>query len=265
MRLPLKNELKNNDHLYLFNHDLKEMHSKDKSSIERILYKEHRELVLKIIEDGIERKNTKVLDVACAQGNYSIALAEMGYTVFATDINMNFLTYANIKDDKNLVEFISCNAFSMPFKESSFDLIILGELLEHVAYPENLVDYVSKFLKKDGFLLITTPNGSNLLNKLPNLSDISDRETLIEKQFGPDAKDHLFLLTKEECFGILKLLNFTIIDFYFGKTLLINRYSKFIFKYVPDHCILLFENFIANLPKIGCKISQGQYILAQKN
>lgn len=269
MRLPSKYELKNDDHLYLLDHDLNELNSTDKSSIQRIFYKEHMALVLNIIKnnilkEGSTHKNIKVLDVACAQGNCSITLAEMGCTVFATDLNMNFLTYANIKDDKNLVEFICCNGFSMPFKESSFDLIILGELLEHVAYPENLIDDTNRFIKKNGHLLITTPNGNNLLNKLPNLSDISNRETLISKQFGPDAKDHLFLLTKEECFGILKPLNFTIVNAQFGKTIFINTFTKLIFKYIPDNYMLAFENFIANLPLIGCKISQGQYILAKK-
>jgi hypothetical protein len=70
-----------------------------------------------------------------------------------------------------------------------------------MAYPEKVINEIKKYLKKTGIIIITTPNGSRLKNKLPNFSNflqIEKRKELESRQFGPDGSDHLFLFTLKE-------------------------------------------------------------------
>ena len=52
-----------------------------------------------------------------------------------------------------------------------------------------------------GYLLLTTPNGSMFLNRLPTFGNIqskSERKKYEMLQYGPDAKNHLFLFKLQD-------------------------------------------------------------------
>lgn len=51
-------------------------------------------------------------------------------------------------------------------KEQKFDVIIAGELIEHLSNPGIFLDVVRPFLKEEGELIITTPNPFHYLNPL---------------------------------------------------------------------------------------------------
>jgi 2-polyprenyl-6-hydroxyphenyl methylase/3-demethylubiquinone-9 3-methyltransferase len=137
------------------------------------------------------------LDIGCAQAYVALLLAEHGLTSVGFDINYNFLTYAKIKWEKGKVFWVTGNAANLSFKRNSFDIIILGEILEHAAYPENIIMEAMNILKKGGYCIITTPNGERVGSKLPNYSRSRDfLDILVRKQYGPGGKDHLLLLLR---------------------------------------------------------------------
>ncbi len=47
-----------------------------------------------------------------------------------------------------------------------YDYLIMGDVLEHVSKPEILLTYLSQFLKKDGFLIVSPPNVANWMIRL---------------------------------------------------------------------------------------------------
>lgn len=54
----------------------------------------------------------------------------------------------------------------LPFKDSSFDCVILGEVIEHVPNPDFLLREINRVLKKKGTLIISTPNLVSWANRI---------------------------------------------------------------------------------------------------
>lgn len=97
----------------------------------------------------------KVLDVGCQRGGYSFNLKNIGCDVTAIDISLGY-----IKQAKNKVKGISVaqsNAEFLPFKENTFDTVILSEVLEHVTDEKKVVDGVRRILKTNGEVFVTVP------------------------------------------------------------------------------------------------------------
>ncbi len=51
---------------------------------------------------------------------------------------------------------------SLPFKESSFDLIRMDHILEHLCDPQNVMGQIKRLLKRGGEVYISTPNERSL-------------------------------------------------------------------------------------------------------
>jgi len=113
----------------------------------------------------VEQDN--VLDVGCSQGLVSILLARSGKTVFGIDINDSTIQYAKqqlIKEPKVLkdrVEFVSDDFLHHDFKHKKFNVILLGEVIEHVIDPLEYIAKCHSLLEKGGQIILTTPFGIN--------------------------------------------------------------------------------------------------------
>lgn len=135
--------------------DKAEIDNRDDYSLSKINYMNRIGKVISIIEKHFEpSQSIKIADFGCAQGNISLMLAEMDYKVFVVDIRKDFLDYAKLKYEKGNIEWICSNIEMCKFEEEYFDVIVMGELVEHCAFPERIIDKVFKFLKKNGLLIL---------------------------------------------------------------------------------------------------------------
>ena len=55
-----------------------------------------------------------------------------------------------------------------------FDVIFAGEIIEHLTKPGNFLEGVKKYLKKDGYLILTTPNAFSFFRGIGNVIDAND-------------------------------------------------------------------------------------------
>lgn len=78
--------------------------------------------------------------------------------------------------------------------------MLAGEVIEHVAFPERLLQSARDNLRPGGICVLTTPNGAEYSSKLPTYRQVTDIEELIPRQFH--WGDHLFLYTEEELRGL---------------------------------------------------------------
>ena len=142
----------------------------------------------------------RVLEIAAGDGALSACLQRPGCDVVVNDlrdevIRASVMNFVNAND----IRISAGNLFDLDSgKEGYFDTIIACELIEHVAEPLALLCKLKTFLTPNGRILLTTPNGAYFRNKLPTLSQITDRASLVAEQFKPDADGHLFLVTPEE-------------------------------------------------------------------
>lgn len=138
---------------------------------------------------------SRIADFACAQGTFALSLAESGYKVTAIDIRQEFLDFAWKKHTHGEFQTVLANIIEYRSPEP-FDCIVLGEIIEHVAFPDQLLKSVAENLRPGGFLILTTPNGAEFNSPLPTYKQVTNIEELIPRQFH--WGDHLFLYTEEE-------------------------------------------------------------------
>jgi len=134
-------------------------------------------------------KDKLCLDLGCGTGYGSSFLVKKGAkTVVGGDKSEKALFYAKScyksKQRKSL-EFVYLNATSLPFLDSSFDVVISFELIEHLKNYERFLLEIKRVLKRGGVLILSTPSrrvGSIVLT---------------------DWKYHLHEFSKEELLGLV--------------------------------------------------------------
>jgi ubiquinone/menaquinone biosynthesis C-methylase UbiE len=103
-------------------------------------------------------KGKIILDVACGTGYGSFYLSQFAKAVYGVDVN-NDIINENIKKYKNSnLQFICSSAENLPFENDYFDVIVSFETIEHIHDYQKVMIEFKRVLKKDGLLIISTPN-----------------------------------------------------------------------------------------------------------
>jgi SAM-dependent methyltransferase len=112
----------------------------------------------------------KVLEIGFGNGHFLEYARQMGWDVCGTEINEDLVSIAKqsgfkAKHVANLSEF----------DESSFDLVVAFDVLEHIPQdilPKLMLE-VNRALKSDGFFIARFPNGDSPLGLMHQNSDIT--------------------------------------------------------------------------------------------
>lgn len=104
------------------------------------------------------------LDLGCGDGTNAIRLKKLGFDVVGCDIAENAVRKAKSKGIN--AKKIDLNTSDFPFKTNSSDLVWMSDVIEHIFWPDDLMDRVYKVLKRGGHLFLTTPNVSWYINRL---------------------------------------------------------------------------------------------------
>lgn len=264
MKLPKLDLLDNDYFRSLYDHDIREYHSEQVTGYS-LFYKEK----LKYTMDAVERycqPGAQVLDLGCSQANASLVLAEKGYRAVPADLRTEPLGYAKLKYERGLFYPTVCNVEQLPFKPV-FDAVIAGEIVEHMAYPENLFAQCRDVLKTKGILILTTPNGSFFRSKLPCFREIAEnRETIVERQFEPDEDGHLFLFNEKEIVRLLWENGFNVIHFSYLRSLIYcsNQLFGFLIKCLGVARTMALHRWICQMPRINRRLCFGLALVARR-
>lgn len=94
----------------------------------------------------------KLLDIGCGRSPYKKRLLNSVDSYTGLDHpKSSRLYHAEQKPD------YYADAQSLPFKKSSFDTVILFQVLEYLAKPEKAIKEATRVLNKNGILILTTP------------------------------------------------------------------------------------------------------------
>lgn len=109
---------------------------------------------------GNDKGMLTVLDVGCGAGTQCLLYAELGHRVFGVDINEPLIEIARKRAEAANVPaaFQLGSAAALPFKDPSFDVCLLNELLEHVPEWRRCLDEAVRVLKPGGILYVSTTN-----------------------------------------------------------------------------------------------------------
>tara|TARA_Y100000590_G_scaffold47226_1_gene50052 strand:- start:3269 stop:3997 length:729 start_codon:yes stop_codon:yes gene_type:complete len=113
------------------------------------------------------------LDVGCAGGTF-VNFLEKNKKSYGADISHNQIKYAKQNYQTKKHKFFLIKNNIIPFKDNTFDVITNLQLIEHLSIKDNkkMLIEIKRILKKNGRLIITTPNYSSpwvFIEKIVNL------------------------------------------------------------------------------------------------
>jgi len=105
----------------------------------------------------------RVLDLGCRYGALTEYYAA-GNEVTGVDIDREALQHAEARLG---IETLWADLDEpLDFEDEAFDVVTIGELLEHIREPQRLIDESRRVLRPGGRLVGSTPNGFRLKNRL---------------------------------------------------------------------------------------------------
>ncbi|MDX6286859.1 MAG: 2-polyprenyl-6-hydroxyphenyl methylase / 3-demethylubiquinone-9 3-methyltransferase [Frankiales bacterium] len=98
------------------------------------------------------RDGAVLLDVACGGGVLAPHIAELGYRHVGVDLSPTAAPIAR----RHGVEPVRGDALALPFADEAFDVVVAGEVLEHVTDHRRAVAESCRVLRPGGTLVIDT-------------------------------------------------------------------------------------------------------------
>src|SRR5688500_7292562 len=124
----------------------------------------------------IKGKDLVILDVGCGGGDNSRALVHDGHT---TDgITLSESEAAICKTFMRNVFIHNLETGLPDLQPASYDLVLCSHVLEHIGYPQRLLDDIRQVLKKEGTLIVALPNVMHYQSRFKLLSGKFDYEEL---------------------------------------------------------------------------------------
>jgi len=120
----------------------------------------------------------RTLDVGCGDGSLSVLLARNSEQVAGIEVSMEACRIAHSRGVG--VARADVENYAFPFQPESFDVVVAGEVIEHMTDPDEFLQEVARVLKPHGHFILTTPNLASWYNRLllllgyqPHHTDVS--------------------------------------------------------------------------------------------
>ncbi|HZR96880.1 MAG TPA: class I SAM-dependent methyltransferase [Gaiellaceae bacterium] len=110
----------------------------------------------------------RVLDVGCSSGYLARPLAERGNTVVGLELDPEAAREAERWCERVLVGDVE--TMELPFDPASFDVVLCGDILEHLRDPVATLARLRPLLAPGGRLVASTPNVANWAVRLSLLA-----------------------------------------------------------------------------------------------
>ena len=99
-----------------------------------------------------------VLEVGSGSGRDGILFSRMGAKVISLDYSREALDLVKSQLREEDSVYLCCgDAFELPFRDGTFDLVFHQGLLEHFRNPGDMIEEHRRVLKKGGYLLVDVP------------------------------------------------------------------------------------------------------------
>lgn len=196
-------------------------------------------------------KPVKILDVGCGIG-------ALGYFLFKKNPNLKIfgidISAAGIKTAKKngVIGKVADIEKKWPFQSKSFDLVFGQEIIEHLVDTDIFIKESSRVLKKDGLLVITTPNLGAWYNRIllllgfqPFFTEVSTIDKTLGISFTRkltkvrEPLGHLRVFTLRALKDLLKLHKFKPVTVKGGKAFFLPRF------------IHPFDELMSNFPSLS--------------
>ena len=129
----------------------------------------------------------RVLDVGCSSGYLSEPLSQRGNTLVGIELDPDAAREAELFCERVLVGDLE--TMELPLEPASFDVVLCGDVIEHLRDPGAALARLRPFLKPAGTLVVSTPN---IANWAMRLSLLAGRWRYTDRGFLDRTHTHLF-------------------------------------------------------------------------
>lgn len=109
---------------------------------------------LRLIDRYAPLQGKTILDVGCGLGTYVERFREFSDQAYGIDIEEERV----VEGGKSVPNLLAAAAEALPFIDNSFDVLVLHEVLEHVADDGQAMEEAYRLLKPGGRIVIFAPN-----------------------------------------------------------------------------------------------------------
>jgi ubiquinone/menaquinone biosynthesis C-methylase UbiE/uncharacterized protein YbaR (Trm112 family) len=143
-----------------FGHDLYNAQLRG-NFFEKVFHTNRIQTLMRLITSELNiEPGCKALDVGCNTGPMLIPLRRAGYDVVGIDISAHDVHQAERYLDQCSLPssmLAVADGTQLPFRDCSFDFILLIDILEHTAFPELIVAQARRLLSPGGTVIATVP------------------------------------------------------------------------------------------------------------
>jgi 2-polyprenyl-3-methyl-5-hydroxy-6-metoxy-1,4-benzoquinol methylase len=108
----------------------------------------------------------RAVDLGCGRGEFAQVLRGEGFSVVGLDANPQNVTAC--KELGFEAKRADLNQ-RLPLDDNSFDLAVMLDVIEHIPLADTLLVEAARILRKDGLLLLSTPNAAWILHRIRGL------------------------------------------------------------------------------------------------
>jgi SAM-dependent methyltransferase len=112
------------------------------------------------------------LDVGVASGGMAAVAMDFGYRVTGLDIHSGYADHVR----RMGIEFLLGDICNFDFAGRQFDVVCLGDVIEHVADPGKVIQAINTVLKPQGVAWLSTPNYEGAWTRAMRHKDVMWRE-----------------------------------------------------------------------------------------
>lgn len=129
---------------------------------QRVGVNERHESIFSLLKEKGLKPNHRVLELGCGIGTFTsliIPYLNEG-KILAVDISDKSIDIANKTYSSSNTEFLAVDATTYDFKDKTFDVIVLPDVLEHIPIElhDELFNKLQSVLNDNGFIFIHIPN-----------------------------------------------------------------------------------------------------------
>jgi SAM-dependent methyltransferase len=108
----------------------------------------------------VQAKGKKVLELGCNKGFGTVIYAEHTVSVKAVDTSSGAIDKARKLNAHEKIEYICLDSWTLPFADDSFDLVVLFQVIEHIALDklDIFLNEIKRVTSQDGQVFFSTPN-----------------------------------------------------------------------------------------------------------
>ncbi len=104
----------------------------------------------------IKKRNGRILDIGCGDGDFLLAMKRKGWTVTGIELS----TEKRNSLQKQSIPVLSPDEWEV-FPDESFDVVTAWHSLEHLHHPLEILGRVRRVLKPQGIIVIAVPNAGS--------------------------------------------------------------------------------------------------------